>query len=63
MPKPVPNDPLEQLNVCVKASLLRKVRILLIDPMTGKVTYGALSALVTKLLNDYVDSKKKEPEE
>lgn len=61
MPKEKTEDPLSQMNIKLRGSLVRKVRILLLDPKTGKVKYGALAKLVTQLLNDWVESKLKVP--
>ena len=59
MSKPKPNDPLAQVNTKIPSSLVRKVRILLLDPTTGKVKYGTMSALVTSLLTGWVEDKQK----
>ena len=54
-------EPTVQLKGRIPASLARDVRILLLDPKTTIIRYGALSALITKLLSDWVNDKKKKP--
>lgn len=46
----------------IKEDLHRKVSLLLLDPMTGKIEYGAMNHLVEQLLGEWVDKMRKEPE-
>ena len=55
--------PTVQIKGRIPAPLARDVRILLLDPKTTITKYGALSALITKLLSDWVDDMRKKPGE
>lgn len=46
----------------IKEDLHRKVSLLLLDPMTGKIEYGAMNFLVEQLLGEWVDKQRKDPE-
>ena len=46
----------------IPAKLYGALYILLVDPVTGKIKYGALRKLVTQLLNDWVEEKRKNHE-
>ncbi len=48
-------EPTVQFKGRLPASLVREVKILLLDPTTGQVRYGSLSDLLTKLLRDWVN--------
>ena len=54
MPRVKSQNETHQLNVWVPAVILVKVRVLLTDPLTGRVAYGAISQLVTKLLSTWL---------
>ena len=43
----------------IPADLCRDVKLLLMDPKTGRVGYGKMAALVTKLLQAWRDGKRK----
>ena len=43
----------------IPKSVMREVRILLLDPTTGRIKYGELSNLVTGLLTEWLESKRK----
>lgn len=43
----------------IPAKLYRSLSILLLDPATGKIKYGALRKLVTSLLSNWVEEKRK----
>lgn len=49
----------EPIYVQVSADLCRDVKILLMDPRTGRVGYGKMAALISKLLRKWVDGKRK----
>ena len=54
MARPKSLDTITQINVKLPGSLVRKVRVMLLDPVRGKVKYGAMAALMTKLLGDWI---------
>jgi len=60
MPKPKREGTVRQMNVYIPSDLLDKVRILLMDPVTGRVAHGALSHLITRLLRDWFQEQQKE---
>ena len=41
------------------SSLVYSVKTLLLDPRTGRVGYGRMAALVTQLLTEWVEAKRK----
>lgn len=43
----------------IPADLCRDVKLLLMDPKTGRVGYGKMAALITKLLQNWRDGKRK----
>lgn len=51
--------PTSQVKARVPEELARNVRILLTDPATGQVEHGKLSALITSLLQEWVNDKRK----
>ena len=53
------NDPLESMATRVPSSIMLQVRILLLDPRTGKMRYKSLSNLITGLLTKWLEDKKK----
>lgn len=46
------------MNVWVPKPILTQVRVLLLDPLTAKVGYRALSGLITKLLTEWLEEQK-----
>lgn len=57
---PIKNDKYISLNTTIRTDLMRKVRILLTNPMTGRVAWGAMSGLITSLLKKWLDEQIKE---
>lgn len=49
----------EPIYVRIPSELVRSVKLILMDPKTGRVKYGAMSALFSKLARKWVDDKKK----
>ena len=49
----------ELISTHVPKSLMREVRILLLDPATGNIKYRELSNLITGLLTEWIESKRK----
>ncbi len=49
----------EPIYVKVPADLCRDVKLLLMDPKTGRVGYGKMAALISKLLQNWRDGKRK----
>ena len=52
---PMPRIP---VNVQMEPSLHEEVQILLHDPLTGRVKYGALSDLANRLFRQWVDAQR-----
>ena len=50
-------DPPRHINVGIPESLFTKVKILLLDPKTGRVKYRAMSGLMTRLLSEWVEER------
>ena len=50
---------IETISVRVPAEIMRDIRILLLDPVTGQIGYGRLRGLVTSLLAGWLEEKKK----
>jgi hypothetical protein len=50
-------------NIRVPESLHAEVNLLLLDPVAHKVRWGALSALITRLLAQWVEEQRKNPAE
>lgn len=48
---------IEVINVHVPGPLGRKVKTLLLDPHTGRIEYGAMTRLITGLLNEWVKTQ------
>jgi len=59
MARPKRKEAVAQLNVYIPSELLEKIRILMVDPATGRVAHGSLSHLVTKLLRDWLNEQKR----
>jgi len=59
-----PNEQEEIEAICVRlpASLMREVRILLLDPTYGRIKYRALRYLIMGLLTEWLEKKKKKLE-
>lgn len=51
--------PLTHLQVYVTTDLTNKVDLLLMDPARKRVKYGARSALISQLLQEWVDNVEK----
>lgn len=60
MPRPHPIDQPEPISVRVPGSLLRKVKLLLLNPVSGKVKYGAMAKLIQQLLTEWVEAREKD---
>lgn len=52
----------EIISVHLPASLMREIRILLLDPVYGKIKYGQLTHLITALLAEWLEKKRKKLE-
>lgn len=57
------SDGVEAINVRVPSSVMRQVRIILLDPATGQIGYGRMANLVTSLLTNWLEEKKKNIDE
>ncbi len=55
-------EEIEAICVRLPSSLMREVRILLLDPTYGKIKYGQLRYLITALLTEWLEKKKKKLE-
>lgn len=60
MPRRRHTDPPSKVTINLPSTLLSKVNILLFDPIRGKRHYGGLSALITRLLVNWVKDQQKE---
>lgn len=58
MPRPKKANPTERMTVYVEAELLQKVDILLTNPLSGNIKYGARSALVERLLREWLNTQR-----
>ena len=47
------------IHAMVPISLFKEVKLLLMDPLRGRVRYRAMSGLVTMLLRDWVEKQRK----
>ena len=54
-----PRDPVELISVRIPGGIMRDIRILLLDPTTGQIGYGRLRNLITGLLANWLEEKKK----
>ena len=61
-PKEPQPEAIESICVRIPSSLMREVRILLLDPTYGKIKYGQLRYLITALLTEWLENKKKKLE-
>lgn len=55
MARPRSPNKTEQLNIRVPTAVITRVRILLTQPLTGKIAYSGLAALVTGLLAEWLE--------
>lgn len=49
----------ESLNCRVDSQTLQEVRHILRDPVKNKTEYGSMGALVTRLLRDWLEERRK----
>lgn len=54
--RPALLTPTVEWKVRVPVDLAAKADLLALDPLRGTITYGARSALITRLLREYLDS-------
>ena len=47
------------IHVMVPISLFKEIKLLLMDPLRGRVKYRAMSGLVTMLLREWVEKQRK----
>ena len=48
------------IHVMVPISLFKEVKLLLMDPLRGRVKYRAMSGLMTSLLKEWVEKQRKD---
>ena len=53
----------KSLHVRIPPRLLKDVKILLLDPVTGRSKYGAVNKLVARLLSEWVEEQRREKED
>ena len=53
-------EPTKSIHIKVPGSLFREVKLLLLDPVSGRVRYGEMSKLATSLLRTWVEKQRKE---
>lgn len=61
--RPALLTPTVEWKVRVPVDLAAKADLLALDPLRGTITYGARSALITRLLREYLDSLGKSGED
>lgn len=54
-----PLEDIETISIRVPGAMMRDIRILLLDPSTGQIGYGRLRSLITWLLANWLEEKKK----
>jgi hypothetical protein len=54
----ITGDPKELITARLPEQLFVDVKLLLADPVTGRVRYGAMSKLVERLLREWVDQQR-----
>lgn len=54
MSRPKNEEPSSPIHTNLPESLVREIKILLLDPKTGRVKYGAMNGLIEKLLRQYL---------
>lgn len=57
MPRRKFSDTRHQITVQLPESVLAPIDLLLLDPVKGKVKFGARSALITRLLREYLAAR------
>ena len=60
MAKRKSKEPTKSIHIKVPSSLFRDVKLLLLDPLSGRVRYGEMSKLATSLLRTWVEKQRKE---
>ena len=53
-------EPTLSIHIKVPASLFRDVKLLLLNPLSGRVRHGEMSKLATSLLKTWVEKQRKE---
>ena len=53
-------EPTKSIHIKVPGPLFREVKLLLLDPVSGRVRYGEMSKLATSLLRTWVEKQRKE---
>ena len=53
-------EPTLSIHIKVPSSLFREVKLLLLNPTSGRVRHGEMSKLATSLLRTWVDKQRKE---
>ena len=53
-------EPTKSIHIKVPSSLFTEVKLLLLDPLSGRVRYGEMSKLATSLLRTWVEKQRKE---
>ena len=53
-------EPTLSIHIKVPSSLFREVKLLLLNPASGRVRHGEMSKLATSLLKTWVDKQRKE---
>ncbi len=54
-------DPSVRKHVYIPESITNEIEVLLCDPISGEVRYGSWSDLVTKLLKEWLEKQRKQP--
>lgn len=58
MPRPTPVDPPQRLEVQIPLSVLARVKLELHSDLEGKVPFGQMSGLVSRLLRDWLEAER-----
>ena len=53
-------EPTKSIHIKVPSSLFTEVKLLLLNPLSGRVRHGEMSKLATSLLGTWVEKQRKE---
>ena len=53
-------EPTKSIHIKVPSSLFREVKLLLLNPASGRVRHGEMSKLATSLLRTWIEKQRKE---
>lgn len=59
MPKLPFTEKRRAITAMIPEGLFIETKLLLLDPNTGRVKYGSMSGLITQILTEYVEARRK----